>query len=349
VTLLSAWQARGDDLDEATGRELSARLEELAAHRLRLERYARTWESIRPVAPDAYTVKGLEIAALYPPGLVRQAGDLDVACERLEDVWRVCLLLEEQGWSVDMFTVLRVGGGTAVMVALAFPAEHPELAKPYEVEVSTLALTGNVWRPEQRSVPHAHDAPMVKNVVALLAERVERRFTTRDLLDLALLLEHLGPGRRSVLDDGLERSGMWPEWHEAVAELAGLDLLPAGFDPAGSAARARSTRLRRVARGAAVLANPLRAATYWTQARLVDERDHPVADRVSRLIGERAGGERLLRSGFPLFGVPLDPDRRVPELRLERRGRHLVATSPVGSFLLVSGVADASWVEEAMG
>jgi hypothetical protein len=380
VTLLGAWEAQGEDLDGAARRVLSARRDELAGHRARLERYAGTWELIRGVAPDAYTVKGLEIAALYPTGVVRQGGDLDVACERLGDVWRVALLLEGQGWTVDMFTALRLGGAdgrneeTAVVVAMALAAEDPERFDDYAVEVSTVALTGNVWRPEQRSVPHARDAPMVKNVVALLAERVERRFTSRDLLDLALLLDRIDrtdrieridrteqidqadrieQGHRAVLDDGLERAGMWPEWHEAVTQLAeldrrsGLGLLPAGFDPAASAGRARAARLRRAARATATLAHPLKAVTYWTQARLVDEREHPVADRVSRLLGERVGGERLLRHGLPLFGVPLDPARRTPELRLERRGRHLVATSPVGSFLLVAGVADASWLEEA--
>lgn len=97
------------------------------------------------------------------------------------------------------------------------------------------------------------------------------------------------------------------------------------------------------------LVHPVKAATYWTQARLVDEREHPAAEWVSRLLGGRVDGEWLLRHGLPLFGVPLDPDRRTPELRLERRGRHLVARSPVGSFLLVAGVADASWLEEVQG
>jgi hypothetical protein len=349
VTLLSAWEAGGASLGGLAARELSARRRELSLHRLRLERYAGMWERIRQAAPEAYTVKGLEIAALYPGGLVRQAGDLDVVCPRPADVWRVAGLLGDQGWSVDKLSVLRVRGRTAAIVAFVLDSEDPELLAPYEIEVSTVALTGNVWRPEQPSAPHARDAPTVKNVVAILAERAERAFTTRDLLDLALLLEDLDAGLGAVLDDGLERSGMWPEWHEALAGLAPLGLLPAGFDPAASARRARSTRLRRLLRGAATLANPLTATVYWTQARLVDDAEHPVADRVSKLVGERVGGERLLRSGLPLFGVPLDPDRRAPDLRLELRGRHLVAISPVGSFLLVSGVADASWLEEAAG
>jgi hypothetical protein len=55
------------------------------------------------------------------------------------------------------------------------------------------------------------------------------------------------------------------------------------------------------------------------------------------------------RLGAPVFGVPLpDPPGGVPdEPSLVRRGRHLVARSPVGEFLLVTSVCQRQWVEEA--
>jgi hypothetical protein len=50
-----------------------------------------------------------------------------------------------------------------------------------------------------------------------------------------------------------------------------------------------------------------------------------------------------------VFGVPLpDPPDGVPDsLSLVRRGRHLVARSPVGEFLLVTSSCQEEWIEEA--
>lgn len=90
----------------------------------------------------------------------------------------------------------------------------------------------------------------------------------------------------------------------------------------------------------------------------------------------RPGARRLLASGVSLFGVPLgggdtagdagsnpsagarpdDPAGARPPaaepvdgLRLDDVGRHLVARTPLGSFLLVSGAARQEWLDEVDG
>ena len=66
ITLLSALAVQGHPLTEAERAEL-------AAHRERIERYAQAWAQVRAVAPDARVVKGHNIAALYPAGVIRAA------------------------------------------------------------------------------------------------------------------------------------------------------------------------------------------------------------------------------------------------------------------------------------
>src|SRR5215510_699096 len=99
ITLLSCWATEGQPLD-------SGHRAELDAYRDRADRYGRIWERLRAVAPTAHLVKGPLIAARYPAGVVRAAGDLDVVDPNLSELWQAAAVLVGDGWRVEAFTVL---------------------------------------------------------------------------------------------------------------------------------------------------------------------------------------------------------------------------------------------------
>jgi hypothetical protein len=106
-------------------------------------------------------------------------------------------------------------------------------------------------------------------------------------------------------------------------------------------------RLARPVRGALRWCHPLRAPAFAAQYG-IEGRGGRGAELASDLVHRWAGARRLLGAGVPLFGVPLD-DEPADRLRLVDMGRHLVARTPLGSFLLVSGAARQEWLDEARG
>jgi len=84
MTLLSAFAA--------TGRPLSPEQEEeVGRYRDRIERYRAAWKEVHAVAPDAYRVKGDEIAQYYPEGVLRPSSDLDVVIRDPAQLWTAAL------------------------------------------------------------------------------------------------------------------------------------------------------------------------------------------------------------------------------------------------------------------
>lgn len=356
VTLLSGWQASGRPLSDGQRAEL-------AEHRHRIGRYLDVWPVIAAAAPDAYLVKGSAIAAHYPAGLLRAAGDLDVVCPAAQ-LWPAARRLIEAGWEFGAFTI--VPGRTAppavrdgtddaigghILIELSRPSDTG-IDEPYAVELRTADVATSIARPAWRLAAGA-SFPVAANILALAAERWERPFRTRDIYDLAVLSDRLDAAEAASLRDGLTATGLWPELRELAGLLRRSGLRPAPRLPDDRAAVWRA-RAARALRSAVRWSHPVRALGYLSLA-TVDRDRGALADRLARLVGERIGTRRLLRLGLPLFAVPLPPGpapagspRAAPdELRLVQRGRHLVAVTPVGRFLMTAGACQEEWLAQA--
>ncbi len=362
MTLLSARAVAGQSLrpDEQA---------ELAANRHRIDRYREVWSVVSGAAPDACVVKGSSIAVHYPPGLLRAAGDMDVVCPAAQ-LWAAARELVNTGWQVSAFSVFPAGapGGEEVVIELSQPSDT-EIEEPYAVELRTVEVATSILRPATRLAEPL--PPVAGSVLALVAERWERPFRTRDVYDLAVLCGHLDPAERVRLSAALTATGLWPEMRELASLLRRSGLrtapdLPGGREPAwrARAARARAARARaaRLARSAVRWSHPVRVLGYLSMTTTDTDRG-ALADRLSRVVHERIGAWRLLRLGLPLFAVPLPaapadgspaaPDRPGPAastpdaVRLVRLGTHLVALTPVGQFLMTAGSCQQTWLTEA--
>lgn len=354
VTLLSA--------EAAAGRPLRPRESaELAANRHRIGCYRKAWSIVSGAAPDAYVVKGSSIAAHYPPNLLRAAGDMDVICPAAQ-LWLAARELIKVGWQFSAFTIFparapasrpeQVGdaGELEILIELSQPSDT-EIEEPYAVELRTVEVATSILRPAERLKEPL--PPIAGSVLALVAERWERPFRTRDVYDLAVLCDQLDSAERTRLCAALTATGLWPEMRELASLLRRSGLRPAADlpDSRRSAWRARAARLA----GSAVRwSHPVRVLGYLSLTTVDTDRGE-LADRLARVVHERIGAWRLLRLGVPLFAVPLPltpaddslaastPDA----IRLVRLGAHLVALTPVGQFLMTAGSCPETWLAEA--
>jgi hypothetical protein len=368
VTLLSARAVAGRPLrpHEQAG---------LAANRHRIDCYREVWSVVSGAAPDACVVKGSSIGAHYPPGLLRAAGDMDVICPAAQ-LWHAAQELIKLGWQVSAFTIFPARasasrahapgrepgpgpagnpGGLEIIIELSQPSDT-EIEEPYAVELRTVEVATSILRPAMRLAEPL--PPVAGSVLALVAERWERPFRTRDVYDLAVLCDHLDPAERARLRTALTTTGLWPEMRELSGLLrrSGLRQAPDLPDSRKSAWRARATRLA----GSAVRwSHPVRVLGYLSMTTTDTDRG-ALADRLARVVHERIGAWRLLRLGLPLFAVPLpaapaggspaggSPAAGPPDaVRLVRLGTHLVALTPVGQFLMTAGSCPETWLAEA--
>ncbi|MFD6552641.1 nucleotidyltransferase family protein [Streptomyces sp. NPDC058398] len=339
ATLLSLWAEDGQILTEA-------QTAELRLHRDRVDHYRRIWARLRTVAPGVSLLKGMTIAGLYPPGVLRAAGDLDVVCPGHEDLWNCARHLTANGWDLAAFTVspARTGDSVPLHLGAEFRSPAPEPSPdPYAVGLFTAEIVTEVHAPAWQ-LTRPSRSELAACAVALVAERWERPLRSRDLLDLALLLQHLDATGVRQLRTDLARTGLWPEWREALRAMALLGWRPAVTLPRTRRAAVRA-RLLRAARATARWSSPVRAPALVAQAGIEGEGGR-IAEYASDLAHRGIGARRLLGAGLPLFGVPVD-DERADGLRLHDVGRHLVARTPLGSFLLVSGAARREWLDEA--
>jgi hypothetical protein len=361
ATLLSLWELDGRVLT-------SAQRAELAAYRERLEAYRATWRSLSKAAPDAFVLKGSGIAVLYPDGVLRSADDLEVVCTTSDDLWAAARALLDDGWQVASFTVHAARPGDSLIeqtapdqtarchVLMKITRPGPDAASGDELSV-TLTTAEMVTDPSRSPYQLARPprAPLATHLVALAAELWGREPRSRDLLDLALLVEQLDADDLKALRDELNRTGLRPEWQtltDAVADV-GRPLPVVLPETPGVALR---ERMARRVRAAARWSHPVRALAYAAQFGV--ERESALADRASGLLHERIGVYRALLLGLPLFGVPLDGDaagtrvaQRPPGalgLEFVRIGRSLVVLSPIGSYLLAAGAHRQEWIDQVV-
>ena len=346
ITVLSARESAGHPLT-------IAQQAELAAYRDRQQVYRAAWSIVSAAAPHAQVVKGWTIGDHYPPGLLRSAGDLDVVCP-LGELWQAALALLDEGWEVAAFTLFPAGPGSEldvsgwchVLMELMRPADCDQIDEPYGVELRTADVATSIrvpaWRPDGPPLPAT-----AANVLALSAERWERQFRTRDIYDLAILTHLLDRAAIESLNTALAQTMLWPAYRELSRLLLRSGLCQPPPQPGGSQAawRARAARLRH---SALLWAHPLRAIGLFATS-TVDADRGALPDRLARGVHRRIGSWRLLRLGLPLFAVPLAETEAEPAdgLTLDHRGGHLVARTPVGSFLLVAGSCPEEWLEEA--
>lgn len=346
ATLLSLWELDGRTLTPGQRAEL-------AAHRERLEIYRAVRARLAEAAPNSFVLKGASIAAYYPPGVLRSAGDLDFVCTDTEGLWGAATCLLKDGWQVAAFTVMAARPGDwvidqegpdytppcHVLVELTRPGPDPA-GEELAVGLTTVEIiTATAQPPYQLARPPR--SPLAANLVALAAELWEREYRSRDLLDLALLAERLDSEDLDALREELTRTGLWPEWQTLTDAVAALGwplplVLP---ETAGAALR---ERVARRVRAAARWTHPVRALAYAAQHGV--ERESGLADRASDLLHERVGAYRALALGLPLFGVPID-GHGTSGLEFVRIARNLVALSPAGSFLLAAGAARQEWID----
>lgn len=328
MTLVSLWERQGRFVSPAL-------LYELRLHRDLHSSLRELRDEQRGHIPRSGFVKGLEVASLYPPGVLREMKDLDVLVPDRADVWDSAARLIGQGWSIRAFTLLELAGQRHVVVGLLRPAQDPQVMFPQVIEIATITFPGT--RPVAWSTFQERDDAPLKNLLALLNEQVEDRawrttFRARDLIDAIMLLEALGPGAQGKVWKAVQRHGFGQEWAELTTFLARLRLLPDGFTAGArpGTVHGRLAALRRAAHNA----NPVTGAVGWVQDGMAADLPSANRQRVARLLERQVSPTRVLRTGLPLFGLRIDEHPAAEDLELVERDRAAVARTPVGTFAL---------------
>jgi hypothetical protein len=328
-TLYAAWQAAGEHLSAGLSYDLDAA-------RARIGYYRSVAGALAAQVPALTSIKGLEVADLYPAGLVRAMNDLDYIAANQDDLWRATTLLLADGWSLDTATFSHLAGALQVMVSLRRSPEDPYLL-PYGIEIATYYALGNLGGvPPVPSLPPAWQAPPVKNLLMLLFERFEQPYRARDLIDADLLLSSARGGEQAALHQAIGALRLGGEYAELarLVSRAGLGPLPA---PASGWARG-AIRARRLARGAGFFRRPVAGTGRHLQRRLLSGKSSSSASwawvLTQRLLPVAPG----VRAGLLAFGLPIDgPPPPVSEAVLRSSGKVSWADTPVGRFLLTTG------------
>jgi hypothetical protein len=330
ATVFSAWQAEGLELSPALR-------EEVGAINRRVEFYRSVAARLLAEVNSLTTIKGLEVAALYPPGLVRYMNDLDFITFSEPDLWRAVSLLVADGWNVDTGTFSYLGGTLNVMVSMRMPAEDP-FRLAYGVELATYYTLGNQGGiPPIIKMPERWLSPAVKNTIMLLHERYEQPFRARDVVDAALLHRSMQEPDRRALHDAVVSLNLVLAYSEIVKLVNKAGLGPLQQLPGGGLTIARA-RAARLARGASFFAKPVAGTGRHLQRRLMmatpSRAEGVLWDRVQR----RLHPANAVRAGLLGFGLPLaGPNPDVTGAVLRQRGEHAWVDTPAGRFLLTIG------------
>ncbi|HEY2576903.1 MAG TPA: hypothetical protein VGI74_11395 [Streptosporangiaceae bacterium] len=330
ATLFSAWRAGGDELSPALR-------DEIAAARARVEYYRAVAAGLMAAVDGLTTIKGLEVAALYPPGLVRYMNDLDFIASSETALWRAVGFLTGDGWELDTGTFSCWGGALQVLVSLRRSHED-RYQLPYGIELATYYTLGNQGGiPPVLRLPEQWRVPAVKNMLMLLHERYEQPFRARDLLDAALLNDALRGTEPDALHEAVVTLGLAVEYAELVrlttkAGIGSLRELPGGQ---WTMARVRAHRL---ARGAGFFTRPLAGTGRHLQRRLMMGNPSRAEGMVWDAVQRRLQVATAVPAGLLAFGLPLEgPRPEVSTAVLRRRGKLAWADTPAGRFLLTIG------------
>lgn len=329
ATLYSAWQGEGAHLDPGLTYEL-----ELA--RARLARYRSVAAELDGRAPGLVPLKGLEVAARYPDGIVRAMNDLDYAASSEPDLWPAVATLVDGGWDLHSATFVRFGGALHVMVSLRRPHESP-YALPYGIEIASYLTLGDLSGvPPMDHLPPRWSASPVKNMLMLIFERFEQRYRARDLVDASLLLGSASPEELATLAAAIDRLGLRPEYAELAGLVGRTTLAPLPLP--GNARAHPVTRARRIARGAGFLRRPVSGAARHLQRRMVTGKSRRYERWPWSAAQRRLPVAAALRGGLLAFGLPLDGVApKVDKAVVHERGDQAWVDTPVARFLLTIG------------
>jgi hypothetical protein len=332
-TLLSTWLREGRELRPGA-------IYEIALHQSRNAEYSAIRSELLAMAPRAYSIKGVEVEAAYPDGLVRETADIDIVTPALDELWAAVQMLVSSGWRAGGLSVLHCRGKLHVATALKRPSRDPYALNPDRIELATFPFWVDLQHGRTGEVDRDHwrTPDTLKNVLALLHERAEEqrgrpRLRARDLLDISLLLYSLdvAPGRLTSL---LTECALWRPWREFAGPLARASMLPSAFVDLRPPAAARTrVRVGEIPRALRLFGHPDVAAAAWMQRRLMHEQPLGAARRLGTVLQNAGTTKRAFRLGLPLFGVRVD-DEPSGRFRLESRGGGLRARTPVGSFAL---------------
>jgi hypothetical protein len=330
VTLFSVWEASGAGLSPAMRSEVEA-------VRHRMEFYRAVVERIRVKVPGLTMIKGLEVADLYPAGLVRNMTDIDVIAPSESAQWDIVAILMQDGWKLDAGSALSAGGDLRMMISMVLPHEDRYQA-PYSAEIGTVYTFGNLAGiPPLVSLPPPWRTPAIKNMLMLLNERYEQPFRARDLIDSVLLHEQLRGAELDVLHQAVTEARLAVEYHElaGLVRAAGL----ATFSPLPGGGRATaSARARRFARQVGFMRRPLGCAARNLQRRQMVGQAGRAEGMAWGALSRWMPVLSAVRGGLVAFGLPLEgPPPDVTSAVLRRRNKITWVDTPVARFLLTIG------------
>jgi hypothetical protein len=338
ATLFSAWQAEGIALNAALREDV-----ESAASRVGL--YRSVAAELTEEVSSLTTIKGLEVAALYPAGLVRYMNDLDFITPSEADLWRAVGWLTDAGWETDTATFSFFDGSLRVMVSMR-KQNDDRFRLPFGIELATYYTLGNQGGiPPILQLPGKWRGPAVKNSIMLLHERYEQPFRARDLVDAALLHESMSGPERRGLHEAVVALNLSVEYAELIrlVNQAGLADLPPLTGGRWTTARTRAVRL---SRGAGFFAKPVTGTGRHLQRRLMMAKPGRAEKAAWEILQRRLHPATAIRAGLLGFGLPLGrpcgpaslgPRSEVTSAVLRRRGDLAWADTPAGRFLLTVG------------
>ena len=330
ATLFSAWRAEGDELSPALR-------DEIAIARARVEYYRSVAGRLMKAVAGLTTIKGLEVAALYPPGLVRYMNDLDCIASSEAALWQAAGFLTEDGWELDTATFSQLGGALQVLVSLRRSHED-RFQLPYGIELATYYTLGNQGGiPPILQLPEQWRVPAIKNTLMLLHERYEQPFRARDLIDAALLNDSLRGAELDALHEAIITFGLAVEYTELVRLTIKAGVGSLRELPGGQLTTAR-VRAHRLARGAGFFAKPLAGTGRHLQRRLMMGHPSRAEGAAWEAVQRRLHVATAVQAGLLAFGLPLEgPRPQVTRAVLRRRGQLAWADTPAGRFLLTIG------------
>ncbi|HET9899212.1 MAG TPA: hypothetical protein VFQ44_30165 [Streptosporangiaceae bacterium] len=329
-TIFSAWKAEGRTLNPAMAYEVDYA-------RKKVDYYRSVAATVKSAVPALSTIKGLEVAALYPDHLIRLQSDLDFIAPSQADLWQAVSLLTDDGWKMFTATFLQLEGDLHVMVSLERDPGD-EYRPALHLELTTYFTSGNQGGiPHIMRLPDEWLAPGIKNTVMLLHERYEQPFRARDLIDAVLLTDSLNDAQVGELHKAVIALGLVVAYDELVKLVAKTSLPPLRPLPGGLLTVARG-RARRVTRGASYFSNPVGGTGRTLQRRSMQgklSRAEGLAwEALQRQLSVTAGvGQGMLAFGLPING----PRPDVTDAVLRRKGKLVWADTPAGRFLLTLG------------
>lgn len=319
VTILRVLQARDRKLTStwlsalrATGCSLSpAAITAIESARWRQESYTAISDELTKKFPDLVVSRGPVTAAAYPTGLARYLGDLDVVVPTPERAFEVAAHLVATNWDVGGVTLLHPEGKRHVTVVCTRPAEFADF-QPYEVQISTQSVIGDgLITP---GLGHVIVRSETLAVLSLFAERLERPYGLRDVLDAWLLLARLASDDREKLARLTSEARLGAQADELTTLVSrwtsagNLPLSTRGWSPPLGWARPvlqgvlrRPASLRRTPSPRAVVGRVLQHSLVFGNA----------SGRTSAalsLVGASATMTQARRAHWMLWGFSLNPD-----------------------------------------